>query len=310
MRLPVKTTLLWAFFVTAFLVTSVSAERSGPSSVALAPGMGAMLAAPVERAVASIEPKSDAHITVLEQRHPQGKRRRFSDGPRQVPRARGASLARAQALGIGDPASTRQLMWSKPSRALQEAVPGPKPRSLLWPVVGGRWGRGFGYTRKVRTDLRHNGIDIGAPEGTAVRAAAEGLVVYSDNRLDGLGNAVMILHPGGLTTLYGHNLRNTVQPGWYVKRGERIALVGETGLAWGPHVHFELRDNGRWRDPKPLIAGYKDLSLEGPLVEIREPRKTAERAPEPKASAAPLRAQRASTKSSSSASVRQAKRGS
>lgn len=192
----------------------------------------------------------------------------FSDGPRAVPRARGASLARAQALGIGNHTTTRQLLWSRPSPELLAAVPGKPPKSLLWPVVGGTWGRGFGYTRKIRVELRHNGLDIGAPEGAAVRAAAEGLVIYSDNTLRGLGNAVMLLHPGGWTTLYGHNQRTTVQPGYYVKRGERIALVGHTGMAWGPHLHFEFRDNGRWRDPQPWIAGCRDLELSGPLIDL------------------------------------------
>ena len=168
-----------------------------------------------------------------------------------MPRARGAALARALSLGIGDHQKTRQLLWSRPGPELMAAVPGPAPKSLLWPVVGGKWGRGFGFTRKVRVELRHNGIDIGAPAGTAVRAAADGLVIYSDNTLHDLGNAVMILHPGGFTTLYAHCSRTTVQPGYYVKRGERIALVGQTGAAWGPHVHFELRDNGRWIDPEP-----------------------------------------------------------
>jgi murein DD-endopeptidase MepM/ murein hydrolase activator NlpD len=195
-------------------------------------------------------------------------RHAFSDGPRAVPRARGASLARAEALGIGGHAVTRQLLWSRPSPELLAAVPGKTPKNLLWPVVGGTWGRGFGYTRKIRVELRHNGLDIGAPEGAPVRAAADGLVIYSDNTLNGLGNAVMILHPGGWTTLYGHTQRTTVQPGYYVKRGERIALVGHTGMAWGPHLHFEFRDNGRWRDPEPLMTGNRDLDLVGPLVDL------------------------------------------
>jgi murein DD-endopeptidase MepM/ murein hydrolase activator NlpD len=78
----------------------------------------------------------------------------------------------------------------------------------------------------------------------------------------------MILHPGGYTTLYAHCSRTTVQPGYYVKRGERIALIGKTGAAWGPHLHFELRDNGRWIDPEPLIVGYRDVELAGPLVAL------------------------------------------
>lgn len=199
------------------------------------------------------------------------RQREWNNGPRAVPRARGRAFARAQALGIGGHFSTKHLLWTRPSSELLAAVPGDRPRSLLWPVVNGKWGRGFGFTRKVLKDLRHNGIDIGAPAGTAVRAAADGLVIYSDNTLHHLGNAVMILHPGGWTTLYAHNSRTTVQAGWYVKRGERIALVGQTGAAWGPHVHFELRDNGRWIDPAPYLVGYRETELVGPLVELKKP---------------------------------------
>jgi murein DD-endopeptidase MepM/ murein hydrolase activator NlpD len=212
----------------------------------------------VERALAML----DAH------QPPRVRQRHWNNGPRAVPKARGTAQARAEALGIGGHLTTKRMLWTPPADELLHAVPGARPKSLLWPVVGGKWGRGFGFTRKARPELRHNGIDIGAKEGTPVRAAADGLVIYSDNTLSLLGNCVMILHPGGFTTLYAHNSRTTVQPGWYVKRGERIALVGQTGAAWGPHLHFELRDNGRWRDPEPLIVGYRDPSLSGPLVEI------------------------------------------
>ncbi|MDH5675725.1 MAG: M23 family metallopeptidase [Myxococcales bacterium] len=193
---------------------------------------------------------------------------RFDNGPRRVPRRRGRSLERAERLGIGGLEATRAILRGQIPQALREEVPGARPQQYLWPVVGGRWGRGFGYTRKLRKSLRHNGIDIGAPAGRAVRAAADGLVVYSDNSLRGLGNAVVILHPGGAVTLYAHNGRNTVQPGWRVQRGERIALVGSTGIARGPHLHFELREGGRLRDPGPRMAGYRSSELEGPLVEL------------------------------------------
>lgn len=174
---------------------------------------------------------------------------RFSDGPRRVPESRGAAKVRSQRLGIGSADAARELLRSRPSAALLGEVNGKKPKELLWPVVHGNFARGFGLTRRVRTELPHNGVDIGAPEGAVVRAAADGLVVYSDNGLRGYGNCVMILHAGGLLTLYAHNQQTMVQTGWMVKRGERIGLVGKTGYAWGPHLHFELRDNGRLRDP-------------------------------------------------------------
>jgi murein DD-endopeptidase MepM/ murein hydrolase activator NlpD len=196
---------------------------------------------------------------------------RFSNGPRWVPAARGRAQARAAELGIGSHEATIKLLRSGPSDALRAVVPGERPKTLLWPVPGGHPGRGFGFTRKVRSELRHNGIDIGAEAGTAVRAAEAGLVVYSDNTLGGYGNAVIVLHPGGLMTLYAHNQRNTVQPGYFVERGERIALLGATGYAWGPHLHFELRDGFRLRDPAPMIRDFHSQELAGPLAELASP---------------------------------------
>jgi murein DD-endopeptidase MepM/ murein hydrolase activator NlpD len=199
------------------------------------------------------------------------KRRKFSNGPRWVPRPRGASLERATELALGTHEAAIKLLRNRPDGRVVEAAGKEMPKTLLWPVVGGKWGRGFGYTRKARPDLHHNGVDIGAPEGAAVRACAAGIVAYSDNTLRGYGNAVLIVHPNGWVTLYAHNLRNTVQAGWRVKRGERIALLGQTGLAWGPHLHFEFRDNGRLRDPARLFRGNKSDELNGPLIELSPP---------------------------------------
>lgn len=157
----------------------------------------------------------------------------FSPGRKWVPVARGSAQKRAQDLGLISVEAVRNLLRSTPSRPLLAAAGNEKPTKLLWPVVKGTWGRGFGFTRVLRPELRHNGIDIGAPMGAPVRAAAAGIVIYSDNALSGYGNCVIILHPNGWITTYAHNLRNTVQPGWRVKRGERIALIGSTGASGG-----------------------------------------------------------------------------
>jgi murein DD-endopeptidase MepM/ murein hydrolase activator NlpD len=195
---------------------------------------------------------------------------RFSNGPRRVPQPHGAAKALADKLGIGSSDTARGFLGNAAGANLRAAAQGAAPRQLLWPVVDGRFGRGFGFTRRVRRDLPHNGVDIGAPQGTVVRAAADGLVVYSDNGLRGFGNCVMVLHKNGWLTLYAHNLRTTVQAGYQVKRGERIALVGQTGYAWGPHLHFELRDNGRLRDPLRLFVGQRSLEVSGPLVKLQD----------------------------------------
>ena len=195
---------------------------------------------------------------------------RFGDGPRSVPKPRGAAQRRALALGLGTVEVAEQLLHHRPEAAIVAAAGGPEPSELLWPVVNGHWGRGFGFTRRVRTDLRHNGLDIGALSGSSIRAAAAGIVAYSDNGVRGLGNCVIIVHPGGWTTLYAHNARNTVQAGWLVARGERIGLVGQTGIARGPHLHFEVRRGGRLVDPAALMTGYKDTSLTGMAAALGE----------------------------------------
>jgi lipoprotein NlpD len=113
---------------------------------------------------------------------------------------------------------------------------------LLWPVRGkitSKFGRRHGRP--------HDGIDISVPEGTPVRAAAGGDVVYSSRRLTGYGNLIIIRHTHDMFTAYAHNQSNLVRRGAHVKRGEIIARAGRTGRASGPHLHFEVR-----RGPTPV----------------------------------------------------------
>jgi len=91
----------------------------------------------------------------------------------------------------------------------------------------------------------HRGIDIAAPIGTPVYAAAAGVVTYSQWNSGGFGNLVEIRHADGTLTLYAHNHRNLVRVGQYVQQGEQIAEMGSTGRSTGPHVHFEIRPQGR-----------------------------------------------------------------
>ncbi len=107
---------------------------------------------------------------------------------------------------------------------------------LRWPVKGivtSKFGR--------RGSRMHDGIDIGAKEGTPVHAAASGEVVYADSRLSGYGKLVIIRHGRNLFTAYGHNRRMLVRKGQRVRAGDVIARVGHTGRATGPHLHFEVR---------------------------------------------------------------------
>ncbi|MFQ3587264.1 MAG: peptidoglycan DD-metalloendopeptidase family protein [Fimbriimonadaceae bacterium] len=126
---------------------------------------------------------------------------------------------------------------------------GPFSGRMTMPVRG-RITSGFGMRMHpiLRRTRMHTGIDISAPSGTPIVAAADGIVIATYYGR-GYGNTVMIDHGGGIATLYAHCSRFFVTAGQRVQRGERIAAVGSTGLSTGPHVHFEVRVNGRPVNP-------------------------------------------------------------
>jgi murein DD-endopeptidase MepM/ murein hydrolase activator NlpD len=131
--------------------------------------------------------------------------------------------------------------------------------SLSWPMAGARVTQLFGpSTLLLEPPLGpfkhfHTGLDIAAPFGTTVSAAAAGVVVAVGHSAVGYGNYVVIGHGGGIMTLYGHLLETDVTVGNAVVRGQRIGLEGSTGWSTGPHVHFELRINDAVTDPMPYL---------------------------------------------------------
>jgi len=121
-------------------------------------------------------------------------------------------------------------------------------RDFRWPVEG-RIAAGYGG----RGGRLHRGLDILAPEGTPVLAAEAGVVVYAGNRLRGYGNAAVLDHGGGATTLYGHLREIHVKSGDVVAAGTVIGAVGRTGNATTSHLHFELRMDGKYVDPSKYL---------------------------------------------------------
>ena len=151
-----------------------------------------------------------------------------------------------------DPAVRRVGRVSPSAPVLKDAPP------LEWPVPLGRLSSHFG----PRSGSVHDGIDIAAPEGSEVCAAADGEVVYSAT-LPGYGNVIIVRHSGGYATVYAHNQKHYVGDGDRVRRGQRIAAVGRSGRTTGPNLHFELRKDNVARDPLQYLPGSLRADLDG-----------------------------------------------
>jgi murein DD-endopeptidase MepM/ murein hydrolase activator NlpD len=100
----------------------------------------------------------------------------------------------------------------------------------------------------LQTWRAHLGVDYGAATGTPVRTVADGTVEFSGVQ-GGYGNVVMVKHGGNTSTVYAHLSRINVRSGQRVQQGDNLGLVGATGWATGPHLHFEFRVNGVHKDP-------------------------------------------------------------
>jgi len=105
----------------------------------------------------------------------------------------------------------------------------------------------------IGQELEHHGVDLVAAAGTPVMAAARGVVVWRGNKL-GYGNCIVIRHGTHLSTIYGHLSHIGVDTGQSVSKGEVIGLSGSTGFSTGPHLHFEVRNNGTPVNPLSLLA--------------------------------------------------------
>jgi murein DD-endopeptidase MepM/ murein hydrolase activator NlpD len=128
--------------------------------------------------------------------------------------------------------------------------------AFSWPLASVAVGSLFGS----RDGRLHEGIDLPAPVGTPVYAAGDGRVIYAGAGIRGYGNLIVVEHAGDLLTVYAHNSALLAREGDKVVTGQRIALVGQSGRASGPHLHFEVRAGQIPRDPMTYLPRPADLT--------------------------------------------------
>ncbi len=137
---------------------------------------------------------------------------------------------------------------SLPSFRMKKAV-----RFWRWPlekvVVTSPFGK--------RNGRNHEGVDFDANRGTPIYTVQDGTVVYASSKMKGYGKLIIVRHPSGLFTVYAHNSKMMVSVGKKVKKGDLIGKAGSTGHSTGPHLHFEVRNQGVAVDPLTLYP--KDL---------------------------------------------------
>jgi murein DD-endopeptidase MepM/ murein hydrolase activator NlpD len=167
----------------------------------------------------------------------------------------------AELLAALDPLLRRLAARARSARALGErlVLRESPPPALRWPIAGAGLSSPFGMRIHPLDGARrmHWGIDLSAAAGRAVSAAAPGWVV-SAGWAAGYGILVEVRHEGGLTTRYSHLSKALCHPGDALEPGQAIGLVGQTGRATGPHLHFEVWKSGEARDPLAWLHGWPD----------------------------------------------------
>jgi murein DD-endopeptidase MepM/ murein hydrolase activator NlpD len=160
--------------------------------------------------------------------------------PRAAPNVQTASLPPPPTRPISRPPVTHNI----------PEVPAPSMAGLfLWPVTG-KVVETFGPKRDLRT---YDGIEIEAPAGAPFKAAAAGTVVYVGNQIPGYGWLILIRHNDGIMSAYAYAQSVNVREGQIVTRGQTIGLIGTTGRATTPRLHFQIRYNTRPVDPLPRL---------------------------------------------------------
>ncbi len=135
-------------------------------------------------------------------------------------------------------------------------------QSIVFPLIAPKLSSSYGSRLHPikKITKHHSGVDLAAPEKSHVRAVMSGRVIFA-GRLAGYGNMVSIYHESNKLSLYGHLSEIHVEVGSNVQAGKIIGLVGSTGSATGPHLHFEWRENGKPVDPMKIFPHIAEEPL-------------------------------------------------
>ena len=169
-----------------------------------------------------------------------------------------------QAMWFQDPVGGAQATSAAQAKGSYYTLSGESLRRafLASPMAFSRVTSGFAmrFHPILQTWRAHLGVDYGAATGTPVRTVGDGVVEFAGVQ-NGFGNVVMVKHNGSNTTVYAHLSKINVRAGQRVQQGENIGLVGATGWATGPHLHFEFRVNGMHKDPLTLARSNASVPL-------------------------------------------------
>jgi murein DD-endopeptidase MepM/ murein hydrolase activator NlpD len=176
----------------------------------------------------AITPSAQDQETIADNNSNEPSQNKTTAAPLALPKTNSTTAAATQPP-IADPASTLAMRWPVKGKVISEF--GTKPNGL-----------------------KNEGINIAVPEGTSIRAAESGVVAYAGNELKGYGNLVLVRHPGGYVTAYAHAKQLMVKKGDTVKRGDVIAIAGQTGAVQSPQLHFEVRKGATALDPNKYLS--------------------------------------------------------
>ncbi len=188
---------------------------------------------------AEAEAKHEAARLVAHEKHGRNEKAQVAD--------RRHEIEAAQKVAAAQPAATAQHKRHAAETTASLPHVASAAHDFRWPARG-RIIRAFGSNG-------NDGINIALPEGTQVKAVDNGVVAYAGSELKGYGNLVLIRHPNGFVSAYANNEKLKVKRGQEVKRGQVIALSGDTGNVASPQLHFELRKGSRPVNPTSYLAG-------------------------------------------------------